>query len=64
VRASYVETGVRMLDTQFPYLDGWFYYQLRDTAFAPTDKENNFGLLQYGFLPRLSFAAFKAGMLA
>jgi hypothetical protein len=62
VRAQYVEKAVRMMDTQFPYLEGWNYYQLRDTALG-TGFEENFGLLQYGFLPRLSFAAFAAGML-
>jgi alpha-tubulin suppressor-like RCC1 family protein len=64
VRAEYVERGVRMLDEQFAYLEGWAYYQLRDTVDNPTDKEENFGLLHYGFQPRLSFAAFEAGMLA
>jgi hypothetical protein len=64
VRAAYVEQGVRMLDTQFPYLEGWAYYQLRDSVNAPAKKEENFGLLNYGFEPRLSFAAFEAGMLA
>jgi hypothetical protein len=64
VRAAYVEKGVRMLDTQFPYLEGWAYYQLHDTVNAPAEKEENFGLLTHGFEPRLSFAAFEAGMLA
>ena len=64
VRAQYVEKGVEMLDTQFPYLNGWSYYQLRDTVDRPTNKEQNFGLLHYSFEPRLSFAAFKAGMAA
>jgi hypothetical protein len=64
VRAEYVEKGVEMLDTQFPYLNGWSYYQLRDTVDAPAKKEHNFGLLRYSFEPRLSFAAFKAGMAA
>ncbi len=63
VRADYVKKAVEMLDTQFPYLEGWAYYQLRDPVYAPTEKEQNFGLLQYGFLPRLSFAAFKAALL-
>jgi hypothetical protein len=64
VRAEYVEKGVRMLDTQFPYLEGWAYYQLRDTVNEPLNKEENFGLLHYSFEPRLSFAAFKVGMPA
>jgi len=34
-----------------------------DPDYATTEKEQNFGLLQYGFLPRLSFAAFKAALL-
>jgi len=63
VRAEYVEKGVRMLDTQFPYLEGWAYYQLRDTVNEPTSHEDNFGLLHYGFEPRLSFAGFVAGMI-
>ncbi len=51
-----------MLDTQFPYLEGWAYYQLRDTVNEPTSHEDNFGLLHFGFEPRPSFAAFVAGM--
>jgi len=62
VRAEYVEKGVKMLDTQFPYLEGWTYYELRDAIEEPLSHEENFGLLHYGFEPRLSFAAFKAGM--
>jgi hypothetical protein len=62
VRAKYVEKGVKMLDTQFPYLEGWSHYQLRDTVNAPADKEENFGLLERSFRPRPSLAAFK-GML-
>ena len=63
VRAAYVEKGVKMLDTQFPYLGGWAYYQLHDTVNEPTSHEDNFGLLHYGFEPRPSFAAFVAGMI-
>jgi hypothetical protein len=62
VRADYVEKGVRMLDAQFPYLEGWTYFQLRDTSNEPLNPEDNFGLLHYSFEPRLSFAAFIAGM--
>ena len=60
VRADYTRKGVELLDS-FPYVEGWAYYQLRDT-YTGLGAEENFGLLRYGFLPRLSFAAFKAGM--
>ena len=32
--------------------------------YDPAEKEENFGLLNHGSEPRLSFAAFEAGMLA
>jgi hypothetical protein len=38
VRAEYVEKGVRMLDPPFPSLEGWAYYQLRDTVSSATNR--------------------------
>jgi len=64
VRAEYVKKGVKMLETQFPYLEGWAYHQLRDTVNAPGDKEENFGLLERSFTPRRSLAAFKGTLRA
>jgi hypothetical protein len=60
VRAAYVGKGVKLLATQFPYLEGWSYYLLRDTVNASADKEENFGLLKQSFRARRSLAAFKA----
>jgi hypothetical protein len=62
VRADYTRKGVELLNS-IPHVEGWAYYQLRDTELG-SGQEENFGLLQYGFLRRPSFAAFQAGMLA
>jgi hypothetical protein len=70
VRAEYVQKGVELLDKGVGLLDktfvhpeGWAYFLLRDTVNNPTNKEHNFGLLEYSFVPRPSFAAFQAGLV-